>query len=182
MTRAILISGNALRFTQETSAFKHYLLGDVDIGSNALLQFHGCHVPVKTVLARIAEAARQKSAYPLFIHFAGHGHEQGWWFDDANSLPYIDLAETFCGVRRQVLLVNDCDHAMAALPTFRLGGVYARKVALIGACESDEKRDPFLGDWLRRNWRRRRPNRLSDTLRWGPSLDHHFYPSHSSEG
>lgn len=177
MTRAILISGNAFRFTQEVSAMERYLVREVGIGRNQIKSFLTVRTDASVLMdMHLAMAAAQKSTYPLIVHYAGHGNSQGWSFDDSLTVGYDTVASIVRVARRPVLFVNDCCHSMHLVKEIEEAGASPNKVAVIGASECDEVTYSWLGQWLRTNWQKRRPNRLSNALHWGAALDHHFYP------
>lgn len=178
MTRAILISGNAYRFTEERREFERYLVCEVGIGLNQIKCFiSGVTSALDVVMdIHVALTMSQKSTYPLILLYNGHGGKHAWALDEDQTLRYDALSIELRKANRPVLVVSDCCHAMSLVEQCVKDEVSPERIGIIAASESDEKVVAWLSARLRECWSHRRKSRLGAELLWGATLDHHFYP------
>src|SRR3989344_264878 len=166
MSNAILIAGNASRFTETAYTFKSYLLKEKLVTPKKVKVLPTTYVAEEMFAYRISSAIKAKTSEPLLILFCGHGNKFGWALDDVRLFSYTQLASMLLIGRRPVTILNDCCHAMAAKEAFEIKSVSPERLSLIAATESGETTPGGLADIALNSWRQRRPVRFGPELRW----------------
>ncbi|MEK9194187.1 MAG: hypothetical protein AAB884_00005, partial [Patescibacteria group bacterium] len=134
-----IITGNEERFLKEALDLKKYLRVEVGIEDITLMQggFLVKHT-VPKFLSRIISRLEKEDV--LLLAYTRHATQQGWVLSGSEVLPYGKLGEVLLGCDSQILIINDCCHAMQISI---LREVPSQRVGLIAACASDE--DSFGG-------------------------------------
>lgn len=174
--RAILISGDEYRFTEELREFERYLRREVCIGPNQIKTFSGVTSDKDVIMGmHVMLAMRQRSSHPLLLVYFGHGGESGWCMSRDQPISHDEIASAIASARRPVQVIADCCHAMSLVSACVSADVSPERVSIIGASEAGEVTKTRAHAVLRTWWELGRPHRFSSALHWGASLDHHFF-------
>lgn len=175
MSHAILVAGNASRFSDTVYVFRSYLTNEGLVTPKKVKILPTTYVAEEMFGYRISSAIAAKTSEPLLILFCGHGNKFGWALDDVRIFSYSQLAKMLLLGRRPVTILNDCCHAMAAKEAFEASSVSPKRLSLIAATESDETTSGGLAEIALNSWRQRRPIRFGPELRWGEKFDYNYY-------
>jgi len=176
MPRALLIAGNSMRFADETDDMERYLRDEVGVTRKRIMVVRTAYVCDGAVEWRLEATTQERTKLPLLITFAGHGGKNGWALDDGRTFHYPTLAKILAKARRPVLVLSDCCHGMAVREFLELARVQPTRVGIICGTEADETYPGGLLRTAMENWRRRKPLRFDERLRWGARLDEGFFP------
>lgn len=192
MSRAVIVVGHELSFSEKAEDYRYYLKARAGIRSIKVLP--GWNKTDDLLLGLVANQAFMAGRQPLLIVYIGHGAETGWGYGKFNAgkwmeLAYARIADMLAVSRRgPTLLVNDCCYAegLARAIVDRIPNDDGYSV--ISASAENGWSYGMMGDDVLASWSAAKPyeprvrsvgrgkRRVRESRR-GAVLDHHFFPA-----
>lgn len=157
MARAIMISGDEVRFLQDAGIYGRYLTKETGVNSLAYWTALGSYPSVDALKLWLSVQLSVSDDEPLLLIYAGHGNEEGWNVRDGeDDVSYAWLVDTLARVPYPVLIVNDCCDSGSLVTFLQDRGVSEEQFGVIMSCAAGtDSYDGVLVELLPQIWRER---------------------------